>query len=170
MELTTDPQTMNLKHFCFLTEEEALLMEKEPPSEEDLMMANIKKHMVYNLCGYVLNTLETSFALLPDDFYEAVATKRKDRGGLKYCTKEMFNLFVIVEDVYREEVNVGSLNILDWFERTMDTLGCLAKKKKFNIEVFCELHRSELVGKLVLEYLIIRNYLETKKWVWLTQI
>ena len=26
-------------------------------------------------------------------------------------------------------------------------------------------HRKELVGKLVLEYLIIRNYLETKKWV-----
>lgn len=118
MELTTDPQTMNLEHFCFLTEEEALLMEKEPPSEEDLMMAKIKKHMVYNLCGYVLysrkfflkcqdcrNTLETSFALLPNDFYEAVATKCKDRGGLKYCTKEMFNLFVIVEDVYREEVH-----------------------------------------------------------------
>ncbi|KZR97652.1 Uncharacterized protein APZ42_007352, partial [Daphnia magna] len=66
------------KKASFLRSKEALLMEKEPPSEEDLMMANIKKHMVYNLCGYVLysrknffkcqdcrNTLETSFALLP---------------------------------------------------------------------------------------------------------
>jgi hypothetical protein len=41
---------------------------------------------------------------LPPDFSEAIATNRKDRGGLKYCTKEMFDLFIIVEEAYRAEV------------------------------------------------------------------
>ena len=57
------------------------------------------------------------------------------------------------------------MNILDWFERSMETLGVLVKKNKFNPTICCNTHREELVGKLVLEYLIIRNYLETKKWV-----
>jgi hypothetical protein len=47
----------------------------------------------------------------------------------------------------------------------METLGVLVKKNKFNPTICCNTHREELVGKLVLEYLIIRNYLETKKWV-----
>jgi hypothetical protein len=42
--------------------------------------------------------------LLPPDFYEAIAANRKDRGGLKYSTKEMFDLFIIVEQAYQEEV------------------------------------------------------------------
>jgi hypothetical protein len=45
--------------------------------------------------------------MLPPDFYEAIATNRKDRGGLKYCTKEMFDLFIIVEKVYLAEVLFG---------------------------------------------------------------
>ncbi|KAK4037052.1 hypothetical protein OUZ56_029094 [Daphnia magna] len=134
--------------------------------------------MVYNLCGYLLhsrkyllkcedclNTLETSLESLPPDFSEAIATNRKDRGGLKYCTKEMFDLFIIVEEAYRAEVDLGKLNILDWFERSMETLGVLVKENKFNPTICCDTHRKELVGKLVLEYLIIRNHLETKKWV-----
>ncbi|XP_046655532.1 uncharacterized protein LOC124349073 isoform X2 [Daphnia pulicaria] len=62
-------------------------------------------------------------------------------------------------------VDLGKLNILDWFERSMETLGVMVKESKFNPTICCNTHRKELVGKLVLEYLIIRNYLETKKWV-----
>jgi hypothetical protein len=47
----------------------------------------------------------------------------------------------------------------------METLGVMVKENKFNLTICCNTHRKELVGKLVLEYLIIRNYLETKKWV-----
>ncbi|XP_046643561.1 uncharacterized protein LOC124328766 [Daphnia pulicaria] len=79
--------------------------------------------------------------------------------------KEMFDLFIIVEEAYRAEVDLGKLNILDWFERSMETLGVMVKESKFNPTICCNTHRKELVGKLVLEYLIIRNYLETKKWV-----
>ncbi|XP_046648925.1 uncharacterized protein LOC124340445 isoform X1 [Daphnia pulicaria] len=78
---------------------------------------------------------------------------------------KMFDLFIIVEEAYRAEVDLGKLNILDWFERSMETLGVMVKESKFNPTICCNTHRKELVGKLVLEYLIIRNYLETKKWV-----
>jgi hypothetical protein len=96
---------------------EELALEEQDLSEEELLMKKIKRHMVYNLCGFLLysrkyllkcedclDTLETSLELLPPDFYEATATKRKDRGGLKYCTKEIFNLFIIVEEAYGKEV------------------------------------------------------------------
>lgn len=97
--------------------EELALEEHDLPSEEELLIRKIKRYMVYNLCGYLLhsrkyllkcedclNTLETSLESLPPDFSEAIATNRKDRGGLKYCTKEMFDLFIIVEEAYRAEV------------------------------------------------------------------
>jgi hypothetical protein len=97
--------------------DELALEEQDLPSEEELLIQKIRRHMVYNLCGYLLysrkyllkcedclNTLETSLELLPPDFYEAIATNRKDRGGLKYCIKKMFDLFIIVEEAYRAEV------------------------------------------------------------------
>jgi hypothetical protein len=47
----------------------------------------------------------------------------------------------------------------------METLGVLLNENKLNPTNCCDTHRKELVGKLVLEYLIIKNHLEIKKWV-----
>ncbi|KAK4020933.1 hypothetical protein OUZ56_002873 [Daphnia magna] len=57
----------------------------------------------------------------------------------------MFDLFIIVEEAYRAEVDLGKLNILDWFERSMETLGVLVKENKFNPTICCDTHRKELV-------------------------
>jgi hypothetical protein len=69
-------------------------------SEQDIPISEWPRFPSFDELALEEQTLE----LLPPDFYEAIATNRKDRGGLKYCIKKMFDLFIIVEEAYRAEV------------------------------------------------------------------
>ena len=135
--------------------------------------------MVYNLCEYVLysrksllkceacvKTLQTEFELLPQDFYDHVATSRRERhGGLKFCTPAMFKVFLCVEDSYRKEVDLSSHQIRDWFERTMDAFSDLRRNAHEEITICCDEHRKEVLPNLILEYLVMRNFFSVKEWV-----
>lgn len=174
----TDPLT-HLEFLKIPSISEVLESERNVPTLQEELEAKIKRHMVYNLCGYVLyswksllkceaclKTLQTEFELLPQDFYEHVATSRRERhGGLKFCTPAMFKVFLCVEDSYRKEVDLSSYQIRDWFERTMDAFSDLRRNAHEEITICCDEHRKEVLPNLILEYLVIRNFFNVKEWV-----
>jgi hypothetical protein len=142
--------------------------------DTETIATRVRKNTIYHLCGYLLFTrkhlfkncqackesLQTSKDLLKDDFYEeAELTNLKSKGGLKYCTKEMFELFNAVELVYRSEVNIGNLHVRDWYDKVMDSLSGTVVPA-----ICCDEHRNELLPTLILEFFTVRCHFETKNW------
>ncbi|KAK4017837.1 hypothetical protein OUZ56_033727 [Daphnia magna] len=109
--------------------------------EKKILAEKVTKDTVYQICGYLLHTrrrllkceqclstVQTKEELLPAEFYEHCLTETKSRGGLKYCTPNMFKFFHAVELIYREEVNQQNLNIGNWFQRNILWYGTILKQ------------------------------------------
>ncbi|KZR96888.1 Uncharacterized protein APZ42_008527, partial [Daphnia magna] len=126
----------------------------------------LARHTVYNLCGYLLHarshlltcdvcrvTLETEEELLREDFYYHTLTSLKNKGGLKFCTPDMFQVFYAIEIIYRENSNSITL-ARDAFDLIIDKL---SESLQANLPpLCCPVHRSDLF----MDYLILRIRLD----------
>ena len=122
-------------------------------------------HIVYDLSGYILyarskmikchdcwKTLETTKDKLPGDFLASGFLDVKDRGRLKWATPNLYYTISAVELILDEHFKTANKGYLrDSFEDVVTKLS----KLKLPL-ICCDQHRSELVPKLIFEYVVIR--------------
>ena len=98
--------------------------------------------------------------LLPDDFDADVYTQLRTKGGLTYVTVAMFESFRTIEakisDHFKNDSHVYKS---DTFEVCIDAIS------SSNIHpIFCESHRSQSLPFLIMEYVHIRYFFESKRY------
>lgn len=121
-------------------------------------------HIVYDLSGYILyarskmikchdcwKTLETTKDKLPGDFLASGFLDVKDRGRLKWATPNLYYTISAVELILDEHFKTAKGYLKDSFEDVVTKLS----KLKLPL-ICCDQHRSELVPKLIFEYVVIR--------------
>lgn len=133
----------------------------------------IKRNVVYYLCGYLLHSrvklyghcqecnssLLSSQASLPVEFDSAVFTNLKNRGGLKYCSELMFHTFLKIESNLEEILPKSVTYIRESFEVVIDKITKTEVPK-----IGCDMHREELLPKLILEYVVMRHRQHSRRW------
>ncbi|KAI9563207.1 hypothetical protein GHT06_010665 [Daphnia sinensis] len=136
--------------------------------------ATVDDKLVYDICGYLMRTrgylieyCETckdsvvcDELLLPDDFDAAAYTQLRTKGGLTFVTVAMFESFRTIEvEVAAHFKNYSHVYKSDTFEVCIDAIS------SSNIHpIFCESHRNQSLPFLVMEYVHIRYFFESKRY------
>lgn len=136
----------------------------EAKSTPDVDVATANNSIIYDFCGILLHarqgmikcndcwkTLQTTKDKVPKKFMNSGLVAIRDRGGLKWGTEMLFQTIKAVEQILDEHFESGDGYVRDSFERVIDKL----KDLKFP-PICCDKHRSVLVPKLLLEYVVIR--------------
>ena len=130
------------------------------------------EHIVYDLAGYMLHsrkkkigkcaacwsTILTNDDLPPDSFYADKLVVLKSKGGLKKATRNMFSVFLDVENLLIKHFQSEDAYIRDSFEKVVSKLsdqvhhpiGC------------CESHGKKLFTELIYDYVVIRFRFQAK--------
>lgn len=130
--------------------------------------------LVYDLCGYLIKTRpflikyceECSKSLvckeleLPEDFSAANYTILRNKGGLTFVTIPMFLSFQTIEAAiaahFQNDKHVYKTDTYDV---------CIEAISKLNIHpLFCDEHRDHSLPFLIMEYVHVRYYFESKRY------
>ena len=132
----------------------------------------ITSYLVYDVAGYVAKTrtrltqceeckksIITSEEKLPNDFNADAYTRARTKGGLQFVTVQMFQTLVEIEKVVSEHFKSSShIYVNDTFQE------CIAKVSEcYILSIFCDTHRTDNIGTLIMEYVKIRYYFESKR-------
>lgn len=130
--------------------------------------------LLYDVCGYVLKTraylmcekcedckhsVVTSEENLPSDFTADSFTSCRTKGRLVFASVPVYQTLSVVEKVVSSHFQSKShIYAIDSFH------DCISKISLQNVvPLFCEKHRDENMGILILEYVKVRFYFETKR-------
>lgn len=102
-------------------------------------------------CQLCWKTLRVKKGELPGEFLSDALVDVRDQGGLKRASINLFKTISIVENILDKHFSTAQRYIRDSFEEVMS---------KLTLQVFppicCHTHRSELVPKLIYEFVVIR--------------
>lgn len=151
-------------------EEQIQNLETTPDDVYDFEDGNVKDHIVYNLCGYLLHargkmvkcqecrdTIKTTKEKLPEKFLNHALVNIRNRGGLKWITPELFHTILAEETILDEHFNNKSAYLKDSFEDMICKLTDVVLPPKN-----CFSHRAKDVPKFLFVYLVVRFRLEAK--------
>ncbi|XP_045026449.1 uncharacterized protein LOC123470331 isoform X3 [Daphnia magna] len=138
-----------------------------PLSKED----RIGNFLIYDVAGYMVKTRENLFeceacrqtvitkeADLPSDFDADAYTRARTKGGLVFVTLSMYQTLCAIEKVVSNHFkSLNHIYITDTFQE------CIAKVKLTNVPPFCDTHRHCNMGTLIMEYVKVRYYFESKR-------
>ena len=150
--------------------DDSLLVHSRDPNDR---FEQRRRHVVYYLCGYLIKTrkkiivkcptcresMETEKDLVPHHFDATVLVDLKTNGGLKYCTEQMFHTFYAIEKNLEPLLKDDSVFIRESFDKVVDSLSTDSEVPL----TCCNEHRSELLPRLILDYIIMRYRFEAKR-------
>ena len=109
-------------------------------------------------CIKCRNLLKKEESEIPDDFAAANYTLRRTHGYLQLSSIEMFHCFKLIESVIdRHFANTEHIFMRDAYEHVVEEIGSLNL-----IPISCDSH-PDVLPFLILEYVQIRFYFESKK-------
>jgi hypothetical protein len=140
-----------------------------PSSKQD----RISSFLIYDVCGYMLKTRSCQYEEcddckksvitteddLPEEFEADEFTRARTQGGLLFVTPPVFHMLSKVENVVAEHLkSPNHIYLMDSFQ------DCIAKVSLFNVlPLFCDNHRDNNIGMLILEDVKVRYYFESKR-------
>ncbi len=126
---------------------------------------SVNDNIIYYMCGYLvrscrkakhpckecLTTLDVSYDILPKNFTTNYLTQLKNKGGLAFCSSNLFQLTSIVEGILCNLVKSDEVFVTDSFQSILYEISYEKLPP-----IGCERHRIELMTNIIYDFVVNR--------------